>query len=90
MNFHLMLGVNHRCFSNGLQRYGLFFILQIFLQLFSHFFATFLSKNHKTLYFNNLQNSDFLTKKGCIAADQKETALFQEERRLLIPNNNKA
>ena len=41
MNFHLMSGVNHRCFSNGLQRYGLLFILQIFLQYFLQFFHSF-------------------------------------------------
>ena len=33
-----------RYFSNGLQRYGLFFILQIFLQYFLHFFALFFSR----------------------------------------------
>ena len=45
MNCHLMFGVWHRCFSNGLQRYGLFFNLQIFLQLFLNIFSLIFIQN---------------------------------------------
>ena len=50
MNCHLMFGVWHRCFSNGLQRYGLFFILQIFLQLFFNIFSLIFLQNTLTNY----------------------------------------
>ena len=53
MNFLRLL--SYRCFSNGLQRYGHFFNLQIFSQLFSIFFlflcskSDFLAKNMKKM-----------------------------------------
>ena len=58
-----------------------------FFTLFLQLFCPKITKHYISIIY---KIKDFLTKKGCIAADQKKTALFQEERRLLIPNNNKA
>jgi len=54
MNLHLILGVWHRSFSNGLQRYGLFFNLQIFLQYFLQKFSLVFISMGLTTYISDI------------------------------------
>jgi len=56
MNCHLSV----RCFSNGLQRYGLFFNLQIFLQYFCKNFYIFLRNIHKSTENQQISNATTL------------------------------